>query len=351
MKIKKIEIYGLWGKYDYVWELNEDVNVLSGINGSGKTTILNEVASVLKTGKLPKEGFYNHIFDFSHSVFIYFDNDCRLESFYFQRGKEYLEENAEKPGVFRRVYTDTLNDFEGLERRQGHEINSFRVSREYAYKSEAQISISELLKDINFNFIKTFEQPFRKDGNELNIADKISDGQALTDLDLELIKLQEDYLNYQAKIGSLFSDPAQNNQENVQSEAGQMIIRKRKLNEMINNLFDETGKQIHPGSSKLLFLNKEKEELSQYILSSGEKQMLIILLTVFLQEHKESILILDEPEVSLHFDWQEKLIENIRELHPNCQIIIATHSPGIVVNGWQNKTVNLEDLRVTEEVE
>ncbi len=39
--IKKVEIKNLWNKYDIEWNLNEDVNILAGINGSGKTTILN----------------------------------------------------------------------------------------------------------------------------------------------------------------------------------------------------------------------------------------------------------------------------------------------------------------------
>ena len=36
-KIQKIEIRNIWGKYNFRWEnLNPDVNILTGINGSGK---------------------------------------------------------------------------------------------------------------------------------------------------------------------------------------------------------------------------------------------------------------------------------------------------------------------------
>ncbi len=45
--IKKIEIKGLWSKFDINWKLNPDVNVLSGINGSGKSTILRLIDNVL----------------------------------------------------------------------------------------------------------------------------------------------------------------------------------------------------------------------------------------------------------------------------------------------------------------
>ena len=41
-KIQKIEIRNIWGKYNFRWEnLNPDVNILTGINGSGKTTFFN----------------------------------------------------------------------------------------------------------------------------------------------------------------------------------------------------------------------------------------------------------------------------------------------------------------------
>ena len=42
--IRRIEIDSLWsGKKHVVWELNRQVNILSGINGVGKSTILNKV--------------------------------------------------------------------------------------------------------------------------------------------------------------------------------------------------------------------------------------------------------------------------------------------------------------------
>ena len=53
---------------------------------------------------------------------------------------------------------------------------------------------------------------------------------------------------------------------------------------------------------------------------------------------------MDEPEISLHMDWQEKLIKYIRELNPNAQLIIATHSPAIIMDGWLDRISELSDL-------
>lgn len=80
------------------------------------------------------------------------------------------------------------------------------------------------------------------------------------------------------------------------------------------------------------------------MLSAGEKQLLYILLTVFLMDDKPTVLLMDEPELSLHIEWQEKLIKSIRLLNPKCQIILTTHSPSIFVSGWESKLVYIEDL-------
>ena len=82
-----------------------------------------------------------------------------------------------------------------------------------------------------------------------------------------------------------------------------------------------------------------------YDLSSGEKQILYIFLKVLLQEEKDYVLFMDEPEVTLHIHWQEKLIENIRLINPNCQLIITTHSPSLLNVKWRGRTVNLEMLK------
>jgi predicted ATPase len=79
--------------------------------------------------------------------------------------------------------------------------------------------------------------------------------------------------------------------------------------------------QVTTQSGKKLPLNK---------LSSGEKQLLIVLGEALLQEKKTWIYIADEPELSLHVRWQESLVENLRAINPNAQIVFATHSPDVV---------------------
>ena len=89
------------------------------------------------------------------------------------------------------------------------------------------------------------------------------------------------------------------------------------------------------------------EELPLYKLSSGEKQMLIILLTALVEDNRPYVLFLDEPEASLHFEWQQKLISLIREMNPNAQVILTTHSPAVIMEGWIDKVTEVSDI--TEE--
>ena len=53
---------------------------------------------------------------------------------------------------------------------------------------------------------------------------------------------------------------------------------------------------------------------------------------------------MDEPEVSLHVDWQQQLIDIILELNPNVQIILTTHSPAVIMDGWADCVTNVEDI-------
>ncbi|OWU66388.1 hypothetical protein ATO2_18905 [Roseovarius sp. 22II1-1F6A] len=65
-------------------------------------------------------------------------------------------------------------------------------------------------------------------------------------------------------------------------------------------------------------------------LSSGEKQLIIFLAETLLQENQPFIFLADEPELSLHVEWQEQLVSNLLKVNPSAQVLFATHSPDIV---------------------
>ena len=106
----------------------------------------------------------------------------------------------------------------------------------------------------------------------------------------------------------------------------------------------ETGKHIEIEGNKFNIISHDQTIIPLHVLSSGEKQILLILLRVFLLEEKDSYVLLDEPENSLDISWQFELINLLVKLNPNAQYFITTHSPSIFGDGWGNKIIYMEEV-------
>ena len=70
----------------------------------------------------------------------------------------------------------------------------------------------------------------------------------------------------------------------------------------------------------------------------------MILLTALTEDQQPYVLFMDEPEASLHFEWQKRLVGLIRELNPNAQIVLTTHSPAVIMDGWQDAVTEVSDI-------
>ncbi|MFN0035232.1 MAG: AAA family ATPase [Saprospiraceae bacterium] len=126
-------------------------------------------------------------------------------------------------------------------------------------------------------------------------------------------------------------------------EREKLFGKQRLFVSRVNQLFGETGKSF--SEDKFTFnLTGQEYELTHDKLSSGEKQIFYILLSTMLQDGKPWILLMDEPEISLHIEWQRELIRLIRELNSECQIVAVTHSPTIFFKGWEDKMVRMDQI-------
>lgn len=103
---------------------------------------------------------------------------------------------------------------------------------------------------------------------------------------------------------------------------------------IINSNSELTNKSIHinrkTGEIEIKFTNT-KELLPIEKLSSGEKNLLLLYFTLIFSTADNSILLIDEPETSLHPDWLIPFVDNVNLIaeNKNTQYIIATHSPAI----------------------
>lgn len=245
--IQDFEYHNLWNKYNIVWHhLNEDVNILVGINGKGKTTLLNAI-----------NDYYN--------------------SKYGKNNAKYIEATPlDCPVVY---------------------IQSADVPSDVKKKKNSQL-LENLLRVVLQN------------------------------------EKQDSFFNYRMRALN-YPEMAQRISERIEA-----------LFHEVDGYFSQTNKHIEIDKERnlLVFREESGDIIELEMLSAGEKQLLYILLTVFLMDKKPAVLLMDEPELSLHIEWQEKLVKSIRFLNPKCQIILTTHSPSIFVSGWESKLVYIENL-------
>ena len=264
--IEEIEIDSLWAGLKHIrWTLDRKVNILSGINGVGKSTILNKVIKGLSQGG----EFPSHMMK----------------------------------GVHIKVSPRDANW-------------------------------------IRYDIIRSFDRPL------LNIEsiNKV-DLNLTTELDWQLFQLQRKYLDYQVNVGNRIIEALQSGNGEAAAKAQTYSAPKKLFQDIIDELFAETGKKIVRSENEIRFL-QVGETLFPYQLSSGEKQILAILLTVLVQDGLPYVLFMDEPEVSMHVDWQKKLIALILSLNPNVQIILSTHSPAVIMDGWIDKVTEVSEITI-----
>jgi len=103
---------------------------------------------------------------------------------------------------------------------------------------------------------------------------------------------------------------------------------RRALEDLIKEFFSE-GKEIRFKHSDIA-VRANGDEISLAALSSGEKQLLRIMVETAMAE--EDTIIIDEPELSMHIDWQRQLVGALRTINPRAQIIMATHSPEVMAD-------------------
>ena len=192
---------------------------------------------------------------------------------------------------------------------------------------------------VDFDVIRSFDRPALT-GEILN---KVTDTQMQTELDFHLYVLQRRYLDFQVSLSNRMVELFTSQDPNAQEKAQQLAQEKTHFQDLVDSLFRDTGKTIEREKNELSFASFG-ESISPYKLSSGEKQMLIILLSVLVQNKRHYTLFMDEPEISLHIEWQQQLISLIRDLNPNTQIILTTHSPAVIMNGWADCVTDVEDI-------
>ncbi|HGW5148695.1 TPA: AAA family ATPase [Pseudomonas aeruginosa] len=127
-----------------------------------------------------------------------------------------------------------------------------------------------------------------------------------------------------------------------------MQVEKLELTKSFSDYEKEINKYLAPRKSFTInedgkFIIETNRKVELYDLSSGEKHILTILGKAALSRREGAIFVADEPELSLHLDWQRMILPSIIKLSPKSQIIVATHSPAITAKGATE--IDLEECR------
>jgi predicted ATP-dependent endonuclease of OLD family len=105
------------------------------------------------------------------------------------------------------------------------------------------------------------------------------------------------------------------------------------------------GLESGPDSDTVILKRKgEGMEYDLLQMSSGEHQILRILVGLAADTAKNSIVLIDEVELHLHPAWQKRLIQVLREDDSNNQYIFTTHSPTVAEMFYDSEIINLGDL-------
>lgn len=95
-------------------------------------------------------------------------------------------------------------------------------------------------------------------------------------------------------------------------------------------------KEVTVGSAGLVVMSAEGASLDLEMLSSGEQHQLVILYELLFRVPDSSLILFDEPELSLHVEWQDMFLEDLEELAriSRFKVLLATHSPQIIGGRW-----------------
>ena len=237
---------------------------------------------------------------------------------YFQDYLNYKQNNIEA-GIFyeekeKNCISNVQDFFYGLKNFSYYEVNDPLYEQHIEIKNKLDIlpKIIYVPTEINFQKMNAASTTLTQEYKFINIVDT------------NLIKDIPSYI-----ATKIISEILKNKNEKVGD------IQKKVFDE-INEIFETLGIEVkiedisQDGRNIPIFTNSSGDEFDINELSSGEKQLFLRTLAIKMLNPGNSIILIDEPELSLHPKWQQRIVDVYRKIGKNNQIIIATHSPHIL---------------------
>ncbi|QWC23576.1 AAA family ATPase [Bacillus haikouensis] len=277
LKIEELHIKGINGINQIDLDFNPGFNFISGVNGIGKTTILDCIATTFNRHSTNVKKNVNNKFGY-WSIGAFKDNQYQFEEFYLNEGNE----NNKKHRFDNEIKSKEFINF-SINRTSPYKIyynNAFEYIQNWFYKNYYS---SKRLSAKQYSNLKTAHRCF-------NLLD--------SNIQFSQVKVREDNTSSQVnknRIAHEFAD---------------------------------------------IYVESNQGEIPLAYLSAGYKSCLTILLGIIKQtevtsatkgiDSYEGVILIDELDLHLHPEWQGRLIEILKWLVPQAQVIATTHSPHII---------------------
>ncbi len=417
--LDEIKIEGFWGKYKINTKFNKDVNIYIGKNGTGKTTFINLIQSILQVNieimnninfstvnlvlindNLKKQHIFVKKEEFKNDTLITYkinDNVFKITSNYSSYKKNIFSEDiffvgnndvneAKSKSIINEI--NKLVNLIWLSVNRSNDQLSSRKSRGNSTEwNSVNIRLKHLIEQYTSfklrleSLVKKKSESFQRDVLTTMLYDEkidtpemfFSTTNKVTNLDeailfkaFELLNILDeevkDKITKHIKTLKKSSEHIKKSKLDIEDLAPLTLIgRTEKIAQFTIGLEEYKSTVYQPITNfenilkyfmddKRIYLRsnrftivKDQKVLDKNDLSSGEKQLLILLIEVLLKINSKCIFIADEPELSLHISWQENILPSLRELNNTTQIIVATHSPEIA-SYYPNKIINMKEI-------
>ena len=356
--IRKLEVEGLNTRVDGAWEFNEDLNIITGRNGSGKTTLLKLIWYLISgnlgqvISDIPFRSVAIETDSFSLSIIQTENKNVKLEC-------EFAN-NVNMPGDFeiplRREDNDRISVINAhiVRKMRSLFFPSFRrIEGGFARLSSHIPTVDPAMYE--------FEESLRRHAEEVagalqgamtqlsTIMSVYDDHKFIASISTHDIGdlLAKKYTDFYKETNGLHTklseditqriaerkqsdDPApildgiQKQVEQVTEKQNSLLGPFLVLDKRIPDIFQYKG--VHLSGAGVNF-GEAKEAIESDKLSAGEKQLLSFLCYNAFSEN--TVIFIDEPELSLHVDWQRLLLPTLLEQETGNQFFVATHSPFI----------------------
>lgn len=419
-KITGVHIRGFWNKLKIDSKFNDDVNIIIGRNGTGKTTFMNLLYAALSVDidglmdnefnlieielsylsqnkqiiKIEKsideldELYYNFIYTIANQKY-------HLKTVSLHKSKIYASSGSVKRRMFEQtnelreilsnyislsslsVYRLRSNEEIEIHYRNSNKIISpvdYRLSQLENEFIQYQLELSKKAREISIDLQKdvlssilyskkqinrsfNIPKPFNKKQEKYRLTSAYerlgiidADIKQKIDMHISSVDIAVKHL-HNGDSGKDIDFSALDAYFKTQTIIDMSLKADTIVNEVFSpiNLFLEiiqdfiVDKSFFVETGELKIFNKYNEPIPINKLSSGEKQLLILFIETLLQKSKPYVYLTDEPELSLHIDWQRRIIPAVKKLNPSAQIIVATHSPE-VASKYRQYIINMEDM-------